>query len=77
MWGIVSLGLAQPIFLLKLGANVAAIILIVASLHVLYVNTRLLPRHVRPTLWRRAALIGMALFYSFFVTLSLSSLVSV
>jgi uncharacterized membrane protein SpoIIM required for sporulation len=77
IWGIVSLGLAQPIFLLKLGANVAAIILIVASLHVLYVNTRLLPPHVRPPLWRRATMIGMALFYSFFVTLSLRSLMSV
>ena len=74
LWGIVALRLAQPIVLLKLGANVAGVVLIVASLHLLYVNTRLLPRHVRPPMWRRAALVGMALFYSFFVTLSLRSL---
>ena len=71
--GIVALGLAQPIFLLELGANMAGFILAVASVHLLYINTRLLPPHVRPPLWRRLALIAMALFYSFFVVLSLSS----
>lgn len=74
LWGIVALRLAQPIVLLKLGANVAGFVFVVASLHLLYINTRLLPQHVRPPLWRRAALVGMALFYGFFVTLSLRSL---
>ena len=73
LWGIAALRLAQPIVLLKLGANVAGVVFIVASLHLLYVNTRLLPQHVRPPMWRRAALTGMALFYGFFVTLSLRS----
>ncbi len=74
LWGMVALRLAQPIVLLQLGANVAGLVFIVASLHLLYVNTRLLPPHVRPPLWRRAALVGMALFYGSFVTLSLRSL---
>jgi hypothetical protein len=76
LWGIVALRLAQPIVLLKLGANVAGAILMVASLHLLYVNTRLLPEHVRPPMWRRAALIVMALFYGFFVILALRSFAS-
>lgn len=74
VWGIVALGLAQPIVLLKVGANVAGAVFILASLHLLYVNTRLLPEHVRPPAWRRAALVAIALFYAFFVTLSLGSL---
>ena len=73
VWGIVALRLAQPIVLLKLSANVAGVVFIVASLHLLYINTRLLPEHVRPPMWRRAALVGVALFYGFFVTLSASS----
>ena len=73
LWGIVALRLAQPIVLLKLGANVAGVVFIVASLHLLYVNTRLLPQHVRPPLWRRAALVGVTVFYGFFVALSLRS----
>jgi hypothetical protein len=72
-WGIVGLRLAQPIVLLKASANVAGFSLIVASLHLLYINTRLLPAHVRPPMWRRAALVAVALFYGFFVTLSLRS----
>jgi hypothetical protein len=73
LWGIIALRLAQPVVLLKVGANVAGVVLIIASLHLLYVNTCLLPEHVRPPLWRRAALVAMALFYGFFAALSLGS----
>ena len=74
LWGVVALRLAQPIVLLQLGANVGGVIFIVASLHLLYINTRLLPPQLRPPRWRRAALVGMALFYGFFVGLSLTTL---
>lgn len=73
LWGIFALRLAQPMVLLKLGANVAGFVFIIASLHLLYINTRLLPEHVRPPMWRRAALVAMALFYGFFVVLSIRS----
>ena len=73
LWGIIALRMAQPMLLLKVSANVAGVILIIASLHLLYINTRLLPPHVRPPTWRRLALIGVAVFYGFFVTLSLRS----
>jgi hypothetical protein len=70
LWAFVALRLAQPIVLLLIAANVAGAVFVIASLHLLYINTRLLPEHVRPPLWRRAALVGMALFYGFFVTMS-------
>jgi len=73
LWGIVALRLAQPMVLLKISANVAGAVFIVTSLHLLYINTRLLPEHVRPPMWRRAALVGTALFYGFFVALSVGS----
>jgi hypothetical protein len=73
-WGVVALGLAQPFLLLILSANVAGVVFVIASVHLLYVNTRLLPVHVRPPLWRRAALMAMAVFYAFFVSLSVSSI---
>lgn len=73
-WGIIAMRLAQPIVLLKVGANVAGAIFVVASLHLLYINTRLLPEHVRPPFWRRVALVTMSLFYAFFVALSASSM---
>jgi hypothetical protein len=73
VWGIIALRLAQPFFLLQIGANVAGFIFAVSSIHLLYVNTRLLPRELRPPLWRRAALVTMSLFYTTFLVLSISS----
>ena len=74
VWGLIAMQLAQPIVLLQLGANVAGAIFVIAAPHLLYINTRLLPPHVRPPLWRRAALVVMTLFYGFFVALSFKSL---
>ena len=67
VWGIIAL--AQPIYLLQLGANMAGIVFVVSSLHLLYINTRLLPPEIRPPLWRRAALVATSLFYGAFVVL--------
>jgi hypothetical protein len=74
LWGIFALRLAQPIILLLLAANVAAVVFTVAAFHLLYVNTRLLPRALRPPLWRRVVLVAMAIFYGLFATLSLRTL---
>lgn len=46
----------------------AGIVFIFSSLHLLYVNTRLLPIELRPPLWRRCALVALALFYGLFLT---------
>jgi hypothetical protein len=73
VWGMIALSLAQPIVLLKIGANVAGAVFVVAAPHLLYVNTCLLPEHVRPPMWRRVALVAMTVFYGFFVALSISS----
>ena len=73
-WGIMALRLTQPIILLSLSANMAGIVFIISSLHLLYVNTRLLPVELRPPMWRRVALVALALFYGLFLTLWLWSL---
>ncbi|HYJ42491.1 MAG TPA: hypothetical protein VEW08_17000, partial [Steroidobacteraceae bacterium] len=74
VWGIIALKLAAPVMLLQIGANIASAIFVIASLHVMYLNTRILPIALRPPLWRRLALVGMALFYGFFVVLVTRSL---
>ncbi len=68
-WGLIALGLAQPIILLQLGANVAGVVFVISAPHILYVNMKFLPKELQPPLWRRVALVGMALFYGFFVYL--------
>ena len=69
LWGIVAMRLTQPIILLALGANMAGIVFIISSIHLLYINTRLLPVELRPPMWRRLALVALALFYGFFLTM--------
>ncbi len=73
-WGLVALRLTQPIQLLQIGANIAGLVSVVSALHILRVNTTLLPLEIRPALWRRAALVAMALFYGFFAALWMRSL---
>jgi len=75
VWGILALRLTQPIVLLALSANMAGIVFIISSLHLLYVNTRLLPLELRPPMWRRLALVALSLFYGMFLVLWLWSVV--
>ena len=73
-WGIIALRLTQPIILLALSANMAGIVFIISSVHLLYVNTRLLPVELRPPLWRRLALVALAVFYGLFLIMWLWTL---
>ncbi len=68
-WGLIALGLSQPIVLLQLAANVAGFVMTLAAIHILRVNTTLLPEPLRPSRLRCAALVGMAVFYGCFVWL--------
>jgi hypothetical protein len=74
IWGMIALRLVQPIVLLQIGANVAGVVFIITAMHVLYINTKLLPPALRPPMWRRAILVFMSLFYGFFSALSISTL---
>jgi hypothetical protein len=69
VWGLIAIGQATPILLLQLGANLGGIVFIISALHILYVNTTFLPKEIQPPLWRRIALLVMAVFYGFFVYL--------
>jgi hypothetical protein len=74
VWGMIALRLAQPWVLLQIGANVAGVVFVITSIHLLYVNTTLLPAELRPPMWRRALLVFMCLFYGFFSYLSIRTL---
>ena len=73
-WGIVALRLAQPIILLQIAANVAGVVFVIASWHLLYINTRFLPVEIRPSRPRQALLVAMSAFYGFFVVQSVRTL---
>jgi hypothetical protein len=74
-WGTIALGFTAPILLLQISANMAGIVFMISSLHLLYVNTHLLPVELRPPLSRRLALVSLALFYGLFFVLWLKNLI--
>ena len=62
--GIVVLSLGDnALSLFKILGVFAGPILAVGAFQILRVNTRFLPKEVRPPMWRRVALIGCGLFY--------------
>lgn len=70
LWGCIALGLAQPLTLIIIGANMAGLILMISSLHLVVVNRTLLPPELRASHWREMVLLGSMLFYGFFVVQS-------
>jgi hypothetical protein len=75
VWGMIALRLSRPDRLLQVAANAASTILVIAGLHLLYVNTRLLPKELRPGIWPRLGLVALAVFYGFFSFLSFRALI--
>jgi hypothetical protein len=69
--GCAAMTLAEPLTLILIGANVAAFNLVVLAFHTLRLNRTVLPRELRPSLWREAA---VALCGLFFAALLLSAL---
>ena len=75
IWGCIGLNLARPITLIMIGANAAAVIFVIESIHTLVVNRMFLPRELRPPLWREICLVVCTLFYGGFLAVALSRLI--
>ena len=62
--GLGALTLAEPLALILIGANLAAVNFAVLAFHTLWVNRTLLPRELRPPLWRQATLLVCGCFFA-------------
>ncbi|CAN5560198.1 hypothetical protein BH20ACT21_BH20ACT21_08980 [soil metagenome] len=65
--GLIILRLPQPLALLALSANMAGVVFLISSIHLLRINTRFLPKEIQPSMFRRVMLVLMAVFYGIFV----------
>jgi Mn2+/Fe2+ NRAMP family transporter len=70
LWGMLALSLAQPFFMILVSATIGGYLLVITSLHTLYVNRKFLPKEIQPPLWRQVGLVLCAGFYSIFGTLT-------
>jgi hypothetical protein len=62
--GCLVLPLAEPLALILIGANLAALNFVILAFHTLWVNRRLLPRELRPALWREGAVAACGVFFA-------------
>ena len=65
--GGAALSLGDPLKLVLIGANVGALGFVMLSVHTLWANRRLLPRALRPSLWREALVVACGLFFAMLV----------
>jgi hypothetical protein len=66
LWGAAAVWMNTPMEWFKVLGTMAGLIMALASVQVLVVNTRLLPPELRPGWLRRAGLVACALFYGAF-----------
>lgn len=64
VWGVVGVNSASAMGLFQVLGVAAGPIFALAAIQLLLVNTRLLPKELRPPAWRRAALVACAIFYT-------------
>jgi hypothetical protein len=65
--GCGAMTVAEPLSLILIGANLAAVNLVILAFHTLWVNRRLLPPELRPSLWREGAVAAGGLFFGLLV----------
>ena len=66
LWGIIAMYLAKPFFMILVSATVGGYLLVITSLHTLYVNRKFLPKEIQPPIWKQVGLVLCAGFYSIF-----------
>jgi len=64
VWGLIAVRWGHAMDLFKIIGNIAGFVLALASVQILLVNTRLLPKKLQPSRWRRVALLMCCVFYS-------------
>ncbi|MBI1727696.1 MAG: Nramp family divalent metal transporter [Candidatus Rokubacteria bacterium] len=62
--GCAAMTLADPFRLILIGANVAALNFVLLSLHTVWINRALLPRELRPSLWRELGVLACGAFFA-------------
>ena len=70
LWGVIAMYLAKPFFMIIVSATVGGYLLVITSLHTLYVNRTFLPKEIQPPIWKQIGLVLCAGFYSIFGTIT-------
>ena len=61
--------------MILVSATIGGFLLVISSLHTLYVNRTLLPKEIQPPIWRQLGLVLCAVFYASFGILAANKLI--
>ncbi len=64
LWGVIAMYFAKPLFMILVSATIGGYLLVITSLHTLYVNRKFLPKEIQPPMWKQIGLVLCALFYT-------------
>ena len=64
LWGAIAMYFAKPLFMILVSASIGGWLLVITSLHTLYVNRKFLPKEIQPPIWKQIGLILCAAFYT-------------
>ena len=70
LWGVIAMYFAKPFFMILVSATIGGYLLVITSLHTLYVNRKFLPKEIQPPIWKQVGLVLCAGFYSIFGTIT-------
>ena len=63
IWGAFAINWGNAMDLFKIMANIAGLILAIAAIQILRVNTRFLPQELQPPMWRKTAMLLVTVMY--------------
>lgn len=75
VWAFFAVHWGHALEMFKILGFVAAPIMTLSSIQILRINTHLLPPEIRPSMWRRAALVVCTLFYGTFFVIQVPAVV--
>ncbi len=70
LWGVIAIYFTQPFFMILVSATIGGYLLVITSLHTLYVNRKFLPKEIQPPMWKQVGLVLCAGYYSIFGTIT-------
>ena len=75
-WGLIAVHLGTAMQLFQYLATMAGVVMSIAGVQLYLVNTRLLPRELQPSWWRKAALLLCSLAYGAMSVVAIANVVS-
>lgn len=71
LYGVIAMYFAKPLFMILFSATIGGYLLVITSIHTLYVNLKFLPKEIQAPLWKQIGLLLCAGFYSIFGSITI------